>query len=161
MIGPFITVSHISGYDWSTVTNHPGVNRSSEPRYSHPGVDWRPLILTRSPRACGVRVWRELNWKGKMLAAALYILAIGACKPPETITLRTFSLATNNGEDVFHVEFDRRRLSETTNRLALKFRAFDKQFEFEFRRSSVFAPNAVVRMTTAQVRAFDAFVFVF
>ena len=85
-----------------------------------------------------------------MLATALYILAIGSrigCDPQEPITLREFSLATTNGDNVFHEEFDRRRLADASHRLALKFHAFEKQFEFEFVRNSVFAPNGVVRMT--------------
>ena len=81
-----------------------------------------------------------------MLATALYTLAI-ACTPPEPITLRKFSLATSNGENVFHEEFKRRRLTAAFNRLNLKFHAVEKLFEFEFERSSVFAPDAIVRMT--------------
>ena len=80
-----------------------------------------------------------------MLATAVYSLAV-TCAPPKSITLRTFSLATSKGESVFHEVFDRRRLSDTSERLALKFHAIKKQFEFEFQRSSVFAPNAIVRM---------------
>ena len=81
-----------------------------------------------------------------MLVTALYILTIG-CDPPEPITLREFSLATTNGDNVFHEEFDRRRLTDASHRLALKFHAFEQQFEFEFLRYSVFAPDGVVRMT--------------
>ena len=81
-----------------------------------------------------------------MLVAALHTFAI-ACTPPEPISLREFSLATSNGENVFHEEFDRRRLTDSSNRLALKFDAVEQQFEFEFERGSVFAPGAIVRMT--------------
>ena len=65
------------------------------------------------------------------------------------ITLRTFSLVTNTGENVLHANFDRRRLADRSiDRLALKFHALEKQFEFEFARSHpMFAPGATIKMT--------------
>ena len=89
-----------------------------------------------------------------ILATAIFqfgsVFAV-ACAPPESITLREFSLETLMGDNVFHEVFDRRRLSDASERLALKFDADSKQFEFEFQRSSVFAANAVVR-TIGNVR---------
>ena len=85
-----------------------------------------------------------------IMFAIMSILQLDAlamkCPPPESITLRKFSLATLKGENVFHEVFDRRRLSDASEHLALKFHAINKQFEFEFQRTSVFAPDAVVRM---------------
>ena len=90
------------------------------------------------------------------LILATAILQFGSvfaetCAPPEFITLREFSLETLMGNNVFHKVFDRRRLSDDSERLTLKFDAGNKHFEFEFERSSVFAPNAVVR-TIGHVR---------
>ena len=90
------------------------------------------------------------------LILATAILQFGSvfaetCAPPESITLREFSLETLMGDNVFHKVFDRRRLADASERLALKFDAGNKHFEFEFERSSVFAPNAVVR-TIGHVR---------
>ena len=81
-----------------------------------------------------------------MLLPTLYILANG-CIPPELIKVKTFTLATTEGDNVFQEQFDRRRLADTLERLALKFDAVDKHFEFEFRRNSVFAPDAIIRKT--------------
>ena len=79
-----------------------------------------------------------------MLAPALYILFIG-CTPPELITVHTFSLETRKGENILHEQFDRRRLADDFERLAFKFHAFEKNFEFDFQRRSSFSPDAVVR----------------
>ena len=84
----------------------------------------------------------------RMLAAALYILGI-AHKPDESITVRSFTLLTSNGENVFHDDFDRRRLADNSDSsLALKFHAVEQQFEFKFQRShSIFAPGSTVEIT--------------
>ena len=81
-----------------------------------------------------------------MFAPVLYMLAIG-CTPPELITVQKFTLETNKGENVFHERFDQRWLANAFQYLALKFHAVNKQFEFEFHRSSIFAPNAIIRKT--------------
>ena len=82
-----------------------------------------------------------------MLAVSLFILAIASI-PNDSITVRKFSLVTNKGENVFHKDFDRRRLMDSFRELALKFHAVEKQFEFEFRRSyPIFAPGATIKMT--------------
>ena len=82
-----------------------------------------------------------------MLATTLFFSAAVAL-PDESITLRTFSLVTSKGENVLHSDFDRRRLTDNFGRLALKFNAFEKQYEFEFERSHpIFAPGATIKMT--------------
>ena len=83
-----------------------------------------------------------------MIIAALWILAITSTSP-DSITVRTFSLVTSEGENVLHEDFDRRRLSNSFGRLALKFNAIGKQFKFEFRRTyPIFAPDASIKMTS-------------
>lgn len=82
-----------------------------------------------------------------MLATSLYILTI-AHVPDESIRLRTFSLVNTKGQSVFHKDFDRRRLADTHDHLALKFHAEEKEFEFELQRSrSILAPDATIKLT--------------
>lgn len=81
-----------------------------------------------------------------IIAPMLYMLASG-CIPPELIKVKAFTLATTRGDNVFQEQFDRRRLADTFERLALKFDAVHKHFEFNFRRSSVFASDAIIRRT--------------
>ena len=65
-----------------------------------------------------------------------------------SITVRDFSLVSDQGEDVFQTDFYRRRLKakkSMADRLALKFNAVEKHFEFEFERSHpIFAPGATI-----------------
>ena len=79
----------------------------------------------------------------------LCISAIARTRTPhESITVRTFSLITDKGENVLREDFDRRRLTDSFDRLALKFHAFEKQFEFKLERSyPIFAPEATIKMT--------------
>ena len=79
-----------------------------------------------------------------MLTPALFILFSG-CTPPELITVHTFSLENHKGENVFDEYSDRQRLADDFERLAFKFYAFEKNFEFDFQRRSSFSPDAVVR----------------
>ena len=84
-----------------------------------------------------------------MLAVVFHVLGFTASALLAPITVRNFSLATDKGQDVFKANFDRRRLQGTiVARIALKFNALDKQFEFEFESSlPIFAPGATIEMT--------------
>ena len=66
-----------------------------------------------------------------------------------SITVRNFSLVTDKGEHVFEEDFYRRRLSNRiVDRLALKFNAVEKHFEFVFENSHpIFSPGATIEMT--------------
>ena len=78
----------------------------------------------------------------------VFISAIRTSTPHESVTVSTFSLITDKGENVLRENFDRRRLTDSFDRLALKFHAFEKQFEFKLERSyPIFAPEATVKMT--------------
>ena len=83
-----------------------------------------------------------------MLAATLCILSVSDTSP-ESVTVHNFSLITDEGENVLHADFDRRRLTDSSfNRLAFKFYAFEKDFEFELERSNpIFAPGGTIKMT--------------
>ena len=85
-----------------------------------------------------------------MLAAALCILLSVADTSQESVVVRKFSLVTDGGENVLHADFDRRRLADSSfNRLAFKFYAFGKHFEFELERSyPILAPGATIKMTS-------------
>ena len=84
-----------------------------------------------------------------MLAAALCILSV-ADTSQESVTVRKFSLVTDEGENVLHADFDRRRLADSSfDRLAFRFYAFGKHFEFELERSyPILAPGATIKMTS-------------
>ena len=87
-----------------------------------------------------------------MLVVALHILGFIAnmiAKLPDSITVRKFSLLTSKGENVFHKQFSRRRLAESSvDKLIFKFTVSKKKFKFEFeRRYSIFAPGATIKMT--------------
>ena len=90
-----------------------------------------------------------------MLAVVLHVLGFTASAVLASITVRNFSLVTDKGEDVFQTYFDRRRLRDSIiDRIALKFNAMEKNFEFEFEISHpIFAPGATIEMTgRVQVR---------
>ena len=84
-----------------------------------------------------------------MLAVVLHVLGFTTSALVASITVRDFSLVTDQGEDVFQADFDRRRLQASiVARLALKFNAIGKHFEFEFERSHpLFTPDATITMT--------------
>ena len=71
-----------------------------------------------------------------------------------SIPVHNFSLVTDKGENVFQADFYRRRLAVgMVDRLALKFNAEEKQFEFELESSHpIFAPGATIKIT-GRVRA--------
>ena len=83
-----------------------------------------------------------------MLAVLFHVLGSTA-KLRAPITVRSFSLVTDKGENVFQTNFYRRRLAyNIVDRLALKFNAGNKQFEFELENSHpIFAPDAVIEIT--------------
>ena len=59
-----------------------------------------------------------------------------------------FKLVTRTGENVLHENFDRRRLADNFDGLALKVHASEIDFEIEFLRSyPIFAPDAIIQMT--------------
>ena len=80
--------------------------------------------------------------------AALCIWAVTATTS-DVISVRTFSLVTDTGENVLHKFFDRRRLADRSiDQLALKFDANGSHFEFKFERSyPIFAPGTTIKMT--------------
>ena len=82
-----------------------------------------------------------------MLIVALYVLGIAA-NPLDSIIVRNFFLETDEGENVLHQHFDRRRLADSSvERLALKFNALGEQFNFEFERSHpIFEPGLTIKM---------------
>ena len=84
-----------------------------------------------------------------MFAAMLCTSSIASTRSPhESITVHTFSLITDKGENVLREEFDRRRLTDSFDQLSLKFKAFEKQFEFKLARSNpIFTPEATIKMT--------------
>ena len=95
--------------------------------------------------------YKFISWsltKMQIFAMMLCMWTVSAATP-DSITLRTFSLVTDTGENVLHEKFDRRRLADRAiGRLNLKFRAVEKQFEFAFEHSHpIFAPNATIKIT--------------
>ena len=118
------------------------------PEFPTPGVFHNLLQFWRaSLEFIKINTATPATTKKKMLATSLCILTI-ANVLDESIRLRTFSLVNTKGQSVFHDDFDRRRLADTHDRLALKFRAKEKKFEFELQRSrSILAPAATIRMT--------------
>ena len=66
-----------------------------------------------------------------------------------SIPVHNFSLVTDKGENVFQADFYRRRLAVgMADRLALKFNAEEKQFEFELESSHpIFASGATIKIT--------------
>ena len=71
------------------------------------------------------------------------------CALGEPIVLHNFSLITTTGKNVWRTDFERRRLAvHAIDRLALKFHAVEKKFEFELERSNpIFAPGATIKVT--------------
>lgn len=66
-----------------------------------------------------------------------------------TVHYPSFMLVTSTGEDVFHPSFDRRRLTDSFDGLALKVHASEIQFEIEFQRGHpIFARDAIIQMTS-------------
>ena len=68
----------------------------------------------------------------------------------DVITVRNFSLITDNGESVLQPGFDRRRLRDSiaSQRLTLKFNALEKNFVFHLQKSHpIFAPDATIKLS--------------
>lgn len=66
------------------------------------------------------------------------------------ITVRNFSLVTDEGENVLQSNFDRRRLGDRigTRRLSFKFSALEKHFEFTLTKSyPIFAPDLTIKIS--------------
>ena len=84
-----------------------------------------------------------------LLAPMLVLYVWGFTADVNSITVRKLYLVTETGENVFHADFDRRRLAESiVRRLVLKFNAEGKQFKFEFERSyPIFAPGSTIKIT--------------
>lgn len=72
--------------------------------------------------------------------------AVGYCTSPASIEASKFSLNTGYGQSVFRKKFGQNEWGETSDRLDLNFNAMGQQFQFELQRSSVFDPEAVVRI---------------
>ena len=68
----------------------------------------------------------SLSTQTMILATVVYSLTITYAPLNLRITLHTFSLPTSTSESVFHEVFDRRRLSDTSERLTLKFHTIKK-----------------------------------
>ena len=82
-----------------------------------------------------------------MLAVVIHVLGFTA-SILESITVQDFSLVTDEGKNVFQAGCRRRLEDRIVNRLALKFNAIGKHFEFEFERSHpLFTPDATITMT--------------
>ena len=62
-----------------------------------------------------------------MLVVFVLLAALGSIVAAldERILVRDFSLVTDNGENILHKNFNRRRLTEGSRRLSLTFRAAD------------------------------------
>ena len=81
------------------------------------------------------------------MLSALHIVGFTASL---LITVRNFSLVTDEGENVLQPNFDRRRLGDNvgTRRLTFKFNTLEKQFEFALSKSHpIFAPGATIRIS--------------
>merc|ERR1719174_143897 len=67
----------------------------------------------------------------------------------ETIVVRKYSLVTENGMQVMHKNFDRRRLSGDFEKLSLTFSARNRKFDFKLDRSDhdLFVPGMTVKYT--------------
>ena len=69
---------------------------------------------------------------GTLFAVVLHVFGL-TFSLLASIRVRKFSLVTDKGEDVFQADFYRRRLAvkkRIVERLALKFKAVEKYFEF-------------------------------